>query len=240
MNEEVKITALPTPPSTSDAASFDERADTFLAALPNFADELNEFGKKISTETKERIESTIKTSIDTRLDENDERLKKELVSEVAQQTSALKRTSVRLLNVPMIHSSGVLSEDFTAYQIVTRLNDESNEIVDFGDVIVPLYKTSDSFTAPTFNQMTRLPLPKRLKELVEWKNITVQQNYALINYTSYLHYSGNIFPKAFVEGAETIEMVEGDTLTRSQSEVNSFAISAVRLLLCCSASSRRL
>ena len=35
------ITALPAPPSTSDPANFDERADAFLGALPAFGQELN-------------------------------------------------------------------------------------------------------------------------------------------------------------------------------------------------------
>ena len=44
-----QITALPTPPSTSDPANFDARADAFLAALPDFATELNEFGASLNS-----------------------------------------------------------------------------------------------------------------------------------------------------------------------------------------------
>lgn len=97
---QAQITPLPTPPTSADSASFNERADNFLLALPRFANELNAFGQAVGEETKERIESTIKSSIDTRLNENEVRLKKELVDEVASQTSGLKRASVRLLNIP--------------------------------------------------------------------------------------------------------------------------------------------
>lgn len=38
------ITALPTPPSSSDATNFASRADAFLGALGDFGDELNAFG----------------------------------------------------------------------------------------------------------------------------------------------------------------------------------------------------
>mgnify|MGYP000028122242 CR=1 FL=1 len=36
------ITSLPTPPSRTDAANFNARADAFLGALPTFASEMNE------------------------------------------------------------------------------------------------------------------------------------------------------------------------------------------------------
>lgn len=36
-----KLSPIPTPPSTKDPANFDERADLFLASLPNLQDELN-------------------------------------------------------------------------------------------------------------------------------------------------------------------------------------------------------
>lgn len=64
---QAQITPLPTPPTSADSASFNERADNFLLALPRFANELNAFGQAVGEETKERIESTIKSSIDTRL-----------------------------------------------------------------------------------------------------------------------------------------------------------------------------
>lgn len=77
------ITPLPTPPSTNDSASFNTRADNFLSALPNFAEELNEFGKSVESQTAELINTTISENINARLDENEKRLKKELVNEVA-------------------------------------------------------------------------------------------------------------------------------------------------------------
>ena len=43
------ITALPTPPSTSDPANFDSRADNFLGALPDFADELNDLAASLNS-----------------------------------------------------------------------------------------------------------------------------------------------------------------------------------------------
>ncbi len=64
---QAQITPLPTPPTSADSANFNERADNFLLALPRFANELNAFGQAVNEETKERIESTIKSSIDTRL-----------------------------------------------------------------------------------------------------------------------------------------------------------------------------
>lgn len=75
---QAQITPLPTPPTSADSASFNERADNFLLALPRFANELNAFGQAVGDETKERIESTIKSSIDTRLNENEVWLKKSL------------------------------------------------------------------------------------------------------------------------------------------------------------------
>ena len=96
---QAQITPLPTPPTSADSASFNERADNFLLALPRFANELNAFGQAVGEETKERIESTIKSSIDTRLNENEVRLKKELVDEVASQTSGLKRAHRSVLTL---------------------------------------------------------------------------------------------------------------------------------------------
>lgn len=43
------ITALPTPPSTSDPTNFATRADAFLAALPDFRDELVAFASYLET-----------------------------------------------------------------------------------------------------------------------------------------------------------------------------------------------
>ncbi len=43
------ITALPTPPSTSDPANFDTRADAFLAALPTFRSEVNTVAGEVNT-----------------------------------------------------------------------------------------------------------------------------------------------------------------------------------------------
>lgn len=223
MNEETKITPLPQPPSTADAASFDERADSFLSALPQFAEELNDFSQKISDETKERVETTIKASIDARLDENDERLKKELVDEVAAQTNGLKRQSVRLLDVPYLdykpdNNYIVNDERCVAYQLVTRKNDaqDDKEIVEYGDVIVPLFDRISYRGAYIYQYLTqtRLPLPRVLKDFERWVNTTTEGRGG-----QYLDAA------AHIEGAELIKIIEGDTFTRSQVGVNSFAIS---------------
>ena len=214
MNE-VKITALPTPPSTSDSSSFDERADTFLSALPQFAEELNEFGKNIGNETQERIESTIKESINARLDENDVRLKKELVAEVASQTSGLKRRSVRLLEVPCVASTSdnyaILDEKCVAYQLVTRQNDElhDNEIVEYGDVIVPVIENN------IYQWQTRLSLPRYVKEFEGWINNTTEGRGGI-----YLDVAAHKD-----EASKTIDVIEGDEYKDTQAGVNTFAIS---------------
>ncbi|PAF46344.1 hypothetical protein BKH46_07695 [Helicobacter sp. 12S02634-8] len=43
---EVKISPLPTPPSTQDALNFAQRADAFMEALPKFQEELNVFAQE--------------------------------------------------------------------------------------------------------------------------------------------------------------------------------------------------
>lgn len=43
------ITALPTPPSTSDPSTFDSRADAFIAALPTFVTETNTLAGEVIT-----------------------------------------------------------------------------------------------------------------------------------------------------------------------------------------------
>lgn len=45
-----KITALPTPPSTTDTKNFDTRADAFVKALPNFVTEANNFALELASE----------------------------------------------------------------------------------------------------------------------------------------------------------------------------------------------
>lgn len=220
------ITPLPTPPSTNDSASFNTRADNFLSALPNFAEELNEFGKKVKNDTKELINTTISDNINARLEENEKRLKKELVNEVASQTSGLKRASVRLLDVPHItaqtntNTYNVIDERLVPYQLVTRQNDaeHDSEIVEYGDVIVPMYSINSPFD---FIQMTRLPLPKTLKDFENWKNNTIERRGA--GYNGIQHYLCG----EHIDGAETIELTEGESFTRSHSFVNTMAVSAV-------------
>lgn len=43
------ITTLPTPPSTSDTANFDSRADSFLGALPTLTTEINTIVGELNT-----------------------------------------------------------------------------------------------------------------------------------------------------------------------------------------------
>ena len=42
------ITSLPTPPSRTDAANFNARADAFLGALPTFAAEANALATEVN------------------------------------------------------------------------------------------------------------------------------------------------------------------------------------------------
>jgi hypothetical protein len=52
------ITPLPTPPSTADPVNFATRADTFLGALPDFADEMNAYGGKLNSFSTNSTSST--------------------------------------------------------------------------------------------------------------------------------------------------------------------------------------
>lgn len=52
------ITPLPTPPSTSDPVNFATRADDFLGALPDFADEMNAYGGKLNSFSTNSTSST--------------------------------------------------------------------------------------------------------------------------------------------------------------------------------------
>lgn len=217
------ITPLPTPPTSADSASFNTRADNFLSALPLFADELNEFGKKVESQTSELVSTTISDNINARLDENEARLKKELVAEVATQTSGLKRASVRLLDVPHITTgtdSTPADESLVPFQLVTRQNDteHDSEIVEYGDVIVPIYNVNSPFN---FEKMTRLPLPKTLKDFENWENNTTENRGKGFNGTQYY------LSAEHIEGAETIELTEGDSYKRSFEFVNTLAVSAV-------------
>lgn len=211
---QAQITPLPTPPTSADSASFNERADNFLLALPRFANELNAFGQAVGDETKERIESTIKSSIDTRLNENEVRLKKELVDEVASQTSGLKRASVRLLNIPCYDYTNFNPPKGLSglnYQLVTRQNDEQHdsEIVDYGDVFVSIYETSSK---NAFRGITRLLLPRTVGELENY-HIRTNEGRTVANY--------NIDPQnageTHIDGARTEYVIEGDTLEITKS-----------------------
>ncbi|WP_189540630.1 hypothetical protein [Novosphingobium arvoryzae] len=42
------ITALPAPPTRSDATNFNARADAFLSALPTFATEANSLASEVN------------------------------------------------------------------------------------------------------------------------------------------------------------------------------------------------
>lgn len=215
---QAQITPLPTPPTSADSASFNERADNFLLALPRFANELNAFGQAVGDETKERIESTIKSSIDTRLNENEVRLKKELVDEVASQTSGLKRASVRLLNIPCYdYSQGIDTPKGLAglnYQLVTRQNDEQHdsEIVDYGDVFVSIYKTWNFKYA--FRGITRLCLPRTVGELENY-HIRTSEGRVVANYFTDPQNAG----ETHIDGAESKDVIEGDTVKITKSAV---------------------
>lgn len=52
------ITPLPAPPSTSDPVNFATRADAFLGALPDFADEMNAYGGKLNSFSTNSTSST--------------------------------------------------------------------------------------------------------------------------------------------------------------------------------------
>lgn len=205
---QAQITPLPTPPTSADSASFNERADNFLLALPRFANELNAFGQAVGEETKERIESTIKSSIDTHLNENEVRLKKELVDEVASQTSGLKRASVRLLNIPCYDYTDFNTPKGLAglnYQLVTRQNDEQHdsEIVDYGDVFVSVYL---NYNKNAFRGITRLLLPRTVGELENY-HIRTNEGRTVANYTDPQNAG-----ETHIDGAVTKDVIEGDTL----------------------------
>lgn len=56
-----KITQLPTPPTSTDTASFNERADRFVQSLPKFVDEINTFGSEINgvmDEVSQKVDTT--------------------------------------------------------------------------------------------------------------------------------------------------------------------------------------
>lgn len=213
---QAQITPLPTPPTSADSASFNERADNFLLALPRFANELNAFGQAVNEETKERIESTIKSSIDTRLNENEVRLKKELVDEVASQTSGLKRASVRLLdNIPCLYDGISLPSGLCGlnYQLVTRQNDEQHdsEIVDYGDVFVSIYSNVTTSSNTIFMGLTRLNLPSTVGELETHHAITTT-NRTVTPYNNYENAG-----ETHIDGARTENVIEGDTLEITKS-----------------------
>lgn len=66
-----KITPLPTPPNTSDSGNFDERADAFLSALPQFADEMNAYWQDLL----KKGDLTLKTLYDSLEDVENESIK---------------------------------------------------------------------------------------------------------------------------------------------------------------------
>lgn len=213
---QAQITPLPTPPTSADSASFNERADNFLLALPRFANELNAFGQAVDKETKERIESTIKSSIDTRLNENEVRLKKELIGEVANQTSGLKRASVRLLdNIPCLYDGISLPSGLCGlnYQLVTRQNDEQHdsEIVDYGDVFVSIYSNVTTSSDTRFMGLTHLNLPHTVGELETHHAITTT-NRTVTPYNNYENAG-----ETHIDGAVTKDVIEGDTLEITKS-----------------------
>lgn len=57
------ITPLPTPPSSNDSASFNTRADNFLSALPNFADELNAFGANVEQAADRKVNELLGSNL---------------------------------------------------------------------------------------------------------------------------------------------------------------------------------
>ncbi|PAF49619.1 hypothetical protein BKH41_02850 [Helicobacter sp. 12S02232-10] len=66
---EIKISPLPTPPSTKDALNFAERADNFVEALPQFQEELNKFaeeGNALKDELNAATQSLIANLNDTK------------------------------------------------------------------------------------------------------------------------------------------------------------------------------
>ena len=85
---QAQITPLPTPPTSADSASFNERADNFLLALPRFANELNAFGKsavkEVGEAAKQKVDELVKS------DEILGEVKGSLTSEIQPQLDKLK------------------------------------------------------------------------------------------------------------------------------------------------------
>lgn len=60
---QAQITPLPTPPTSADSASFNERADNFLLALPRFANELNAFGTNIEQAADKKVRELLGSNL---------------------------------------------------------------------------------------------------------------------------------------------------------------------------------
>lgn len=166
------ITPLPTPPNTSDSGNFDERADAFLSALPQFADEMNAYSKEFVEDTTQKVSEIVNATRDELIGKVDEgvakieaNVKSGILTEVATQTRALNRQSFRLLDF-----ASEASLNFTPYQEVLRENSENNfgNIVHYGDIFKPeiLYAKS------TFSKslLAKISLPRTLREVREHKN----------------------------------------------------------------------
>ena len=118
-----KLSIIPTPPSTKDAVNFNERADTFLAALPNLADELNGFISELESFDKnvsQRLNAILQKYKNTfESDKNKaladfnaefEEVKKTIVAMVALKNDEFELTAQAVLNEVRI-----LKQNFKAY-----------------------------------------------------------------------------------------------------------------------------
>lgn len=168
-----KITPIPTPPSTNDSATFDLRADAFLASLPQLADELNAFADEVVEDTTQKaadiasgVENKLVGQIDKKVSDLQDNVKTSILREVAIETSALTRPSFRLLN---LNFSPRL--DLVPYQEVLRQNSENDKesIVHYGDIFVPeIIGTLQNGYEKT--ALSRLSLPRTLREVKAHKN----------------------------------------------------------------------
>lgn len=118
-----KLSIIPTPPSTKDAVNFNERADTFLAALPNLADELNGFISELESFDKDlakrlnailqRYKNTLESDKNKALADFNaefEKAKKTIVTMVALKNDEFELTAQAVLNEVRI-----LKQNFKAY-----------------------------------------------------------------------------------------------------------------------------
>lgn len=98
------ITPLPTPPTSKEPSSFDERADEFLESLPRFGEELNSVGEQVNE---------FYRAFFPKAEAEGQRIVQECALEaqkVAQQIEQIKKDAKREISSTITASSGRLKE----------------------------------------------------------------------------------------------------------------------------------